>query len=251
MDAFLKSVDPIGLVRTLKAFEKQDSDAYHAAMVETLLKRMAPFRSTFESRLMHGSKCNVRYTPLIMDTGASSSLTPFRSDFIDYVECNIPVKDVTKVNTVIGIGTAIYKFIDENGEEVFIPTLAYHLPETDIRLFSPQSYHQTHGGFSKVTGFVYQMTLPGRKKRVIELPIDKCTNLPLNLSPFVTKEEQQRLVPHVKSALVYNDSNLDLFGRWNFEQTFNHYSKFHCPASLADYSNMNLNGPQRVTLMAF
>ena len=45
---------------------------------------------------------------LIWDTGASYGLTPFRSDFIDYVECTIPVRDVTKVNTVIGIGTTLY-----------------------------------------------------------------------------------------------------------------------------------------------
>jgi len=40
---------------------------------------------------------------LIWDTAASYGLTLFRSDFIDYVKCEIPVRDVTKVNTVIGI----------------------------------------------------------------------------------------------------------------------------------------------------
>jgi hypothetical protein len=40
---------------------------------------------------------------LIWDTGALYGLTPFRSDFIDYVACTIPVRDVTRVNTVIGI----------------------------------------------------------------------------------------------------------------------------------------------------
>jgi hypothetical protein len=45
---------------------------------------------------------------LIWDTGASYGLTPFRSDFIDYVKCEIPVRDVTKVNTVVGIGTTLH-----------------------------------------------------------------------------------------------------------------------------------------------
>ena len=49
---------------------------------------------------------------LIWDTGASYGLTPFRSDFIDYVKCEIPVRDVTKVNTVVGIGTTLHKFTD-------------------------------------------------------------------------------------------------------------------------------------------
>ncbi len=47
---------------------------------------------------------------LVWDTGASFGLTPFRQDFIDYVEVEIPVKDMTTVNKVIGVGTAIFKF---------------------------------------------------------------------------------------------------------------------------------------------
>ena len=54
-------------------------------------------------------------TMLIWDTGASYGLTPFRSDFIDYVQCDIPVRDVTKVNKVIGIGTTLHKFTDVKG----------------------------------------------------------------------------------------------------------------------------------------
>ena len=58
---------------------------------------------------------------LIWDTGASFGLTPFKSDFISYVKCNTPVKDFTYDNTVIGIGTTIHKFVDENGKDVFLP----------------------------------------------------------------------------------------------------------------------------------
>ena len=49
---------------------------------------------------------------LIWDTGVSYGLTPFCSDLIDYVKCENPVRDVTKVNTVIGIGTTLHKFTD-------------------------------------------------------------------------------------------------------------------------------------------
>ncbi len=41
---------------------------------------------------------------LIWDTRASAGLMPFQSDFIDYVECEIDVRDITKVNKVVGIG---------------------------------------------------------------------------------------------------------------------------------------------------
>jgi hypothetical protein len=54
-------------------------------------------------------------TPLVWDTYASLGLNPFRADFFDYVEVNIPVKDVTKANYVVGIGTVIYKFQNDKG----------------------------------------------------------------------------------------------------------------------------------------
>ena len=48
---------------------------------------------------------------LVWDKGDSYGLKPFRSDFIDYVGCDITVKDTTKVNKVIGIGNNLHKFI--------------------------------------------------------------------------------------------------------------------------------------------
>ena len=57
---------------------------------------------------------------LIWDTGSSFGFVPFKNYFIDYVKRNTPVKDVTKVNTVIGIGTTIHKFVDANRKYVFL-----------------------------------------------------------------------------------------------------------------------------------
>ena len=52
--------------------------------------------------LSPGAKYN--NTPLVWDIGSSFGYTDFRSDFVDYVEADISVKDVTKVNSVIVIG---------------------------------------------------------------------------------------------------------------------------------------------------
>lgn len=60
--------------------------------------------------------------PLVWDTGAFFGLTPFRQDFIDYTECSIPVNDIARTNTVIGIGTTLHKF-RVNGEDVFLACL--------------------------------------------------------------------------------------------------------------------------------
>ena len=69
---------------------------------------------------------------IIWDTGASFGLKSFKSDFIYYMRFNIPAKDVKKVNTVIGIGATINKFVNANGKYVYFPCIYYHLPTTDV-----------------------------------------------------------------------------------------------------------------------
>ena len=67
-------------------------------------------------------------TPLVWNTGASLGLTPYLADFFDYVEVNNLVKDVAK-NYVVGIGTVINKFQNDKDKDVFLPCIAYHLPQ--------------------------------------------------------------------------------------------------------------------------
>jgi hypothetical protein len=56
------------------------------------------------------SKVDFKHTLLIWDMGATCRLTPFLKNFIHYHPCNIPVKDIFKVNRVIRIGTVMHKF---------------------------------------------------------------------------------------------------------------------------------------------
>ena len=47
---------------------------------------------------------------LAWDTDDLIGLPPFKADFVDYVKCGTPVKDVTKSNKVIGISINIQRF---------------------------------------------------------------------------------------------------------------------------------------------
>jgi hypothetical protein len=108
------------------------------------------------------------------------------------VECDIPVRDVTKVNKVIEIGTTIHKFTDINGNLVFLPCVSYHLPQTDVCLFSPQTYHQMHGGYSEVYGQSIKMKL-----RTSSIHIDILwdqANLPVVHDSFVSEKAKRGLV---------------------------------------------------------
>ncbi len=194
---------------------------------------------------------------LIWDTGASFCLTSFCQDFIDYVQVEIPVKDVTKVNTVIGVGTAIFKFANDWNEIIYLPCIAYHLPTTDVRLFSPQTYHQMHGGKSTSNGNTVTMSLPRHR---IVIPIEKhgCNLVVVSVSA----KEKKEIGFHFKTLMLLSGLNeLDVFGtiplepRLSFETQpdtmeleYFHYSRVCCQ-SVASDENQNLSGPQKELLL--
>ncbi len=138
-----------------------------------------------------GSPINPKTMVLIWDTGASAGLTSFHSDFIDYVEVDFEVRDVTKANKVVGIGTTLHRFIDNNGKDGYLPCVSYHLPTTDVRLFLPQIYHQLHGGSSTIDGAKVCMRLCGQRPN-ITIPI-ACggSNLPCVYNLFVSEKVKQ------------------------------------------------------------
>ncbi len=101
--------------------------------IKLALDQVALLRGTFEMHQSASDRLNPKTLILIWDTRASAGLTPFRSDFIDYVECEIDVHDITKVNKVVGIGTMLHKFMDNNGNHVYLPCVSYHLPTMDVQ----------------------------------------------------------------------------------------------------------------------
>jgi hypothetical protein len=81
--------------------------------------RVAALWGTFENHPVGGGELNLCSLILIWDTGASYGLTLFCSDFIDYVDCDILVWNVTKVKKVIRIRTTLHKFTDTDSKPVF------------------------------------------------------------------------------------------------------------------------------------
>ena len=151
---------------------------------------------------------------LVWDMVASYGLTPFRSDFIDYVECDIPVKDVTKVNRFIGIGTTLHKIIESNGQDILFTFISFHLTQTDVRLFSPQTYEQMHGSHSLVHGNQVTINFPFHR---IHIPVDIVrTDLPVLHHSFVTRHQKRAIGNHMILSLDYSRLlKLDFFGNLN------------------------------------
>ena len=174
---------------------------------------------------------------LVWDTGASIGLTPFCSDFIDYLPLDgMTVKDIAQENTLLGIGTVMWKFKSWQGNDVFIPAIAYYMPECDICIQSPQSYFQLHSGHSKVSDNKVTMYLPGLEKHIVDIPIDETCNLPVIMEPQITHDEQLNFGPHIFSAIVANTLNIQDI-----------YYKPLCCKTVTNDSNQNLTGPQTST----
>jgi hypothetical protein len=146
---------------------------YHVGQIKLALDQVAHLCGTYDMHQAVPGRLDPK--TLIWDTGGSAGLTPFCSDFIDYVECEIDCCDVTKVNKVIGIGTTLHKFMDDGGNDVYLPCVSYHLPTTDVRLFSPQVHHQLHGGHSVVRGDAVIMLVRNNSRPpiTITIPLDK------------------------------------------------------------------------------
>jgi hypothetical protein len=186
------------LPQLLKTYCNHD---YHVSQIKSALNRIALLRGTFEMHHSASECLNLKNLILIWDTGASSGLTPFRSDFIDYVKCEIDVCDITKVNKVVGIGRTLHKFLDTSGNDVYLPCVSYHLPSTDVRLYSPQIYHQLHGVHSVVNGDEVAMRFC-KEGAAISIPIDRnSTNLPILNNSFVSKNIKRKHTSKFRSAL--------------------------------------------------
>ena len=165
-----------------------------------------------ENRVLQNIYCRyLRTTMLVWDTGDSYGLTPFRSYFIDYVKCGIPVKDVIKVNRVIGIVTTLHNFVESNGQDIILSCVSYHLAQTDVLIFFPQNYQQTHGGHSAVQGYQVTMHLPFHR---IHISVDLGgTNLLVVHNSFVTEHQKRAIGPQMRSSLDYSIlSELDIVG---------------------------------------
>ena len=112
---------------------------------------------------------------------------------------------------MIVIGTTLQKFKIYKGKDFSLPCVSYHLPTTDVRLSSPQTYHQMHGGNSYFFGDCVLMNL---KDNRIFIPIRReLANLPIVYNSFVSTKEKKEVGPHLRSAMAYSNlTMLDFFG---------------------------------------
>ena len=80
--------------------------------------------------------------PIVIDSGASCSLTPNKHDFIGNIRPATinELRRLSNTTKVLGVSTVEWTIQDVFGTVRTLKTEAYYVPETNIRLFSPQMY---------------------------------------------------------------------------------------------------------------
>ena len=126
--------DRAGTFLAATRLETKLESADQSRVAEEVVQRASIFSSTCQTKCNDtGRRRHTHKTcPLVWDTRALAGLTPFHCDFIDYMECQIPVNDIARTNMVVGIGTTLPKFIVD-GDPVYLPCLSYHLPTAETR----------------------------------------------------------------------------------------------------------------------
>ena len=76
--------DFLSLPQLLKTCCNHD---YHVSQIKLALDQVALLCGTFQMHQSASDRLDPKILILIWDNGASAGLTPFCSDFIDYVEC--------------------------------------------------------------------------------------------------------------------------------------------------------------------
>jgi hypothetical protein len=139
--------DPHSGLLSLTSDTQQIHDAIITADQLKLDLNMQPRAHPFQAAVFLSSDLVGFQVPIVFDTGASFSLTPFLEDFVDGIE-PATEKEMNGINSSVkieGVGWVEWTIRDVFGHVCLIRTRAYYIPESSICLFSPQQYCKEHG----------------------------------------------------------------------------------------------------------
>ena len=113
------------------------------------------YQSVFDSSQLFTYLAGKAEIPVIIDTGASISLTPVITDFVGEIEpADLDsLQGLSSKTKVCGQGIVNWKIQDMFGIVRTVSTKAYYVPDASTRLMSPQRFFQEHkSGHAKFTG---------------------------------------------------------------------------------------------------
>ena len=206
--------------------------------------------------------------PIVIDTGASCSITPLLCDFIN--EPGVPdtksMGGLTGTTTeVLGLGKINWDIEDVNGIRCPLITSAYFVPEATIRLFSPQVYiaeqYKENNVECTMTLDPFGLSLTLACGTTLKFPIQKGSNLPMMLThkalhPINSKSKlkrhkrtKDRFTNLVNFLCSTTFDYINQKAAFNFSDAISIPSKIDDSESVLRRSNWNLNDDQRELLL--
>jgi hypothetical protein len=139
-----------------------------------------------KTRLEHYSFKVSADLPVVLDTGASFSLTPILDDFVTELS-SAPINEIRGISAtaqVVGQGLVKWPIWDLFGRVRVIQIMAYYVPDATIRLFIPQVYFQENEkGSCDVQGT--RVIVNMQDGSALEFPYNAHSNLPLMIMDYV------------------------------------------------------------------
>jgi hypothetical protein len=141
--------------------------------------------------------------PIVIDSGASVSVTPHIRDFRGQLQ-KCPTKSLDGLSSkteVLGIGKVTWEVQDFYGVKRTITTMAYYVPTVNIRLFSPKVYFEKqNGGSYHMERGITRLTLGGGTP--LTFPYQPGSKLPMMLTSNHFNN------PTTKVGLTFEDTNI-------------------------------------------
>ena len=197
------------------------------------------------------SKAERKNTPIVVDTGASTSVSPFKEDFVRFTESESTVTGIGAKAKVEGHGIVRWTIYDSNGKETTVETEAIYMPSASIRLYSPQAHFRKHQKGSMYVDHRGIKVLFPHEKRSFCFPFHEPSVLPLMLHTESRQENrnlylrrdvlepQCMLSEAFETNLTKNDIDLLPADRLQGDNIL---------SAVFDERNLNLTGPQHELL---
>ena len=140
-----------------------------------------PYSSAGSQKVVYlsqgATQCN---TPIVLDSGASFSISPFEADFDGPIDSTAAkeMKGIADSLRIKGVGTVSWPIRDVFGRTRTVTTQAFYVPDADIRLFSPQHlFQEKQSGRCIIDHLKTTLELPDGSQ--LQFPYCPGNNLPL------------------------------------------------------------------------
>ena len=149
------------------------------------------------------TSCRSGELPIVIDTGASMSITPELSDFAVHPTPSTTksLGSLTTAKTIVsGEGMATWLIEDFNGITRSLSTTAYYVPAATIRLFSPQVYISENPTNSSLLLDSEGIAMTLTCGTILRFPLQKGSNLPIMLTQKALNESTSKCGAHVATS---------------------------------------------------